>query len=405
MKNKNRTKEDFMNTVSKFRSIALPIPARYLLCLGLALQGVLSPRANAEEKPKPSTVQVSLSEWKVSLTPNAVPPGPVVLEVTNSGDVPHALEIEGRGIEKSTPQIMPGASATLTLDLRAGTYEAYCPVGKGSHKMLGMISSLSVGDSKRESAESHAADGKHANANEHGEPDHGEMHSEGHGLEAGGGSGVKTMKVVGGGPVIQILPGPFPFADNAQAIIQARPADQQADLTKKAHTGPYSNNVAKIAGNISLEAVDRGASGDSVSGVADFTTQDGARWKVVMDRVQTKDIPFNPRFGGVIMGLFYHGASGVHTPLVPTIQSSVALWAFARLYKNDELVTDNAMVHVMLLSRTRRTSDWALDCWDCSDRPVEELQLQVTPAPNAPPFDAPGGFLFVNWEKSSGKAS
>jgi hypothetical protein len=63
------------------------------------------------------------------------------------------------------------------------------------------------------------------------------------------------------------------------------------------------------------------------------------------------------------------------------------------------------MVHVMRLSRTRRTSDWALDCWDCSDRPVEELQLQVTPAPNAPPFDAPGGFLFVNWEKSSGKAS
>src|SRR4029078_6077429 len=135
------------------------------------------------------------------------------------------------------------------------------------------------------SAESHAADGKHANANEHGEPDHGEMHSEGHGLEAGGGSGVKTMKVVGGGTVIQILPGPFPFADNAQAIIQARPADQQADLTKKAHTGRFSNNVAKIAGNISLEAVDRGASGDSVSGVADFTTQDGARWKGVMARV------------------------------------------------------------------------------------------------------------------------
>jgi hypothetical protein len=105
----------------------------------------------------------------------------------------------------------------------------------------------------------------------------------------------------------------------------------------------------------------------------------------------------------VIMGLFYHGASGVHTPLVPTIQSSLALWAFAHLYKNDELVTDGAMVHVMLLSRTRRTKDWALDCWDCTERPIEELQLQVTPAPNTPPFDAPGGFLFVNWEKSSGR--
>jgi hypothetical protein len=327
-----------------------------------------------------------------------------VLEVTNSGDVPHALEIEGHGIEKSTPEIMPGASATLMLDLRAGTYEAYCPVGKGSHKMLGMITHLSVGDSKRETAESPITDGKHANADEHAEPDHSQMHGEAHGQEADGGSGVKTMKVVGGGPVIQILPGPFPFADNAQAIIQARPADQQADLTKKAHAGPYSNNVAKITGNISLVAVDRGASGDSVSGVAEFTTQDGARWKVAMDRVQTKDIPFNPRFGGVIMGLFYHGASGVHTPLVPTIQSSLALWAFAHLYKNDELVTDNAMVHVMLLSRTRREGDWALDCWDCSDRPVVELQLQVNSAPNTPPFDAPGGFLFVNWEKS-GQAS
>jgi hypothetical protein len=34
------------------------------------------------------------------------------------------------------------------------------------------------------------------------------------------------------------------------------------------------------------------------------------------------------------------------------------------------------MVHIMLLSRTRRTT---------------------------PAFDAPGGFLFVNWEKPSGE--
>jgi hypothetical protein len=216
--------------------------------------------------------------------------------------------------------------------------------------------------------------------------------------------GPKAMKVVGGGPVIQILPGPFPFADKAAAVIANRPPDQQADLTKKAHLGPYSNQVAKISGEISLTAADRGATGDSVSGTAAFTTQDGARWKVVMDRVQTADVPFNPRFGGVIMGLFYHGASGVHTPLVPTIQSSLALWAFANLYRNDQLVTDHAMVHVMLLSRTRHPGDWALDCWDCSGRPIEELQLQVTPPPQAPPFEAPGGFLFVNWEKSTGQA-
>jgi len=399
-----------MNATSKFRIGSTQL---FLLCFSLALQCLVSPRASADEKPKPSTVQVTLSEWEVSLAPKTVPPGPVVFEVTNSGKVPHELEIEGSGVEKSTSRVMPGNKTTLMVDLRAGSYEAYCPVGKGSHKMLGMTNTFSVVDAKQAPAENHAAGDKHEqrgmdaggdeDKEEYEEYDHGKMHGEALGQKAGSGGGAKAMKVVGGGPVIQILPGPFPFADNAMEVIKNRPPDQQADLTKKAHTGPYSNNVAKITGDISLEAIDRGASGDSVSGVAEFTAQDGARWKVVMDRVQTKDIPFNPRFGGVIMGLFYHGSSGVHTPLVPTIQSSVALWAFAHLYKNDRLVTDGAMVHVMLLSRTRRTSDWALDCWDCSDRPVEELQLQVTPAPDTPPFDAPGGFLFVNWEKSNGK--
>ena len=416
-----------MNTVSKLQLAALIrlLRALNLLGLGLALC-TLSSRAHADETPKASTVLVKLSEWKVTLTPSVVPPGPVVFEVTNSGKVPHALEIEGSGVEKSTPRLLSGATATLTMDLGAGKYEAYCPVGKGSHKMLGMESHLSVRKPERASTGTHAAstqEAKGANEPKHdedesyvdddkdgdyGTSEHAEMHGDMHGMAAGhdadGSGGVRIMKVVGGGPVIQILPGPFPFADSAMAVIQSRPEDQKADLTKKAHAGPYSNNVAKIAGQISIVAIDRGASGDSVSGVAQFTAKDGAQWRVVMDRVQTKDNPFNPRFGGVIMGLFYHGASNVHTPLVPTIQSSVALWSVAHLYKNDQLVTDDAMVHVMLLSRTRRTSDWALDCWDCSERPVEELQLQVTSAPGSPPFDTPGGFLFVNWERSSGKA-
>jgi len=381
------------------RSIPGIIGSWFLMCVTLASASLAATYGHAGGKPAPRTVEVSLSEWKVQLTPGRIPPGPVVFEVTNAGTIPHAFEIEGKDLEQSTPQIQPGTTATLELDLRAGSYEAYCPVGKGSHKMLGMLNHLTVGaakrataaNDKREQAETYAA------GDEHGEEHRGHDHEEVHD------GGPRMMKVSGGGPVIQILPGPFPFADSAMTVIRNRPADQQADLTHKAHMGPYSNNVAKISGDISLVAIDRGAAGDSVSGVAGFTAQDGSRWKVVMDRVQTRDIPFNPRFGGVIMGLFYHGASGVHTPLVPTIQSSLALWAFAHLYKNDQLVTDDAMVHIMLLSRTRRTSDWALDCWDCSDRAIEELQLQVTPGPNTPAFESPGGFLFVNWEKSSGE--
>jgi len=387
-----------MNFV-RMRPVSRAVPltvSLYLLCVALTLPSSAAPGSQGSVKSTPRTVQVTLSEWSVQLNPARVPAGPVVFAVTNTGTIPHAFEVEGRGLEQSTPQISAGKTATLQLDLRSGSYEAYCPVGKGSHKMLGMMNHLAVGSGTAAAAAHDMEEGHgHGEAHEHGEEDeHGEEQAR----------GAKMMQVTGGGPVIQILPGPYPFADSAMAIINNRPPDQQADLTHKAHMGPYSNNVAQTSGDIALVAIDRGAAGDSVSGVADFTGQDGARWKVVMDRVQTRDIPFNPRFGGVIMGLFYHGASGVHTPLVPTIQSSLALWAFAHLYRNDQLVTDSAMVHVMLLSRTRRTSDWALDCWDCSDRPIEELQLQVTPAPNSPPFDAPGGFLFVNWEQSSGQS-
>jgi len=61
-----------MNPVAKLH--IGPTHALHLLCLSLALQCLVSTRADAVEKPKPNTVQVSLSEWAVSLTPTVVPP-------------------------------------------------------------------------------------------------------------------------------------------------------------------------------------------------------------------------------------------------------------------------------------------------------------------------------------------
>src|SRR5438270_3669699 len=46
--------------------------------------------------------------------------------------------------------------------------------------------------------------------------------------------------------------------------------------------------------SFSFTAWDKGATRDSVDGVAEFTTQDGVRWKLVLDRVQTKDVPHHP---------------------------------------------------------------------------------------------------------------
>ena len=318
-------------------------------------------------QPHPLAVTAKLSEWKVQLSEHRVAPGVVTFTVSNVGSIPHALEVEGQGIEEETDVIQPGASATLTLTLAPGTYDVYCPVGEDSHKKLGMDARLKVeGASERGDAMEGTA---------------------------------RAIKVTGDGPVIQILPGPFPFPDSAAPILQAF-GDEREGLESQVKNGPYSNNVAPTSGTFSFTAWDKGAVRDSVDGIAEFATQDGARWKLVLDRVQTKDVPHHPRFGGVIFGLYYHGITQVHTPLVPTINSAVALWAFGHLYKNAALVTDNAMVHVMLLSHTRRDGDFAIACWDCSKNKIDELQLQILPGPGEPKLDAPGGFLFVNWEQS-----
>ncbi len=351
-----------------------------------ALLGALVGVAPRPHPDAPSQVNVRLSEWKVELSQQTIATGAVRFAVTNAGSIPHGFEVEGQGIEKEIETIQPGATDTLTLTLKPGTYEVYCPVGEDSHKKLGMETHLKVAGATGSGSSGYGASEmreSHESVSDSPETT----------------AKVQAIAVTSGGPVIQILPGPFPFPDSAAPILQAF-GDEREGLESQVKNGPYSNNVASIAGRFSFTAWDKGAIRDSVDGVAEFATQDGARWKLVLDRVQTKDVPHHPRFGGVILGLYYHGSTQVHTPLVPTINSAVALWAVGHLYKNDALVTDNAMVHVMLLSRTRRDGDFALACWDCSKNKIEELQLQILPGPGEPKFDAPGGFLFVNWEKS-----
>ena len=361
---------------------------------GLLLVGAFVAATPARRGP-PTPVSAKLSEWTIQLSEGTVPAGQVTFTITNGGNIPHALEVEGQGTEQETPLIQPGTSATLTLTLKPGTYEVYCPVGEDSHKKLGMETHLKVVSA----ASATGSSGYQRGAASERQPksEHGEM-AEHDGMAAP----AEPILVTGGGPVIQILPGPFPFPDSAGPILKSFGEEHEA-LESQSQNGPYSNNVVPISGTFTFSAWDKGAIRDSVDGVAEFTTHDGARWKVVLDRVQTTDVPHHPKFGGVIRGLYYHGATGVHTPLVPTINSAVALWSIAHLYKNGERVTDNAYVHVMLLSRTRRDKDFALACWDCSKNKVEELQLQITPAPGEPKFDAPGGFLFVNWERSGSR--
>src|SRR6266705_1851522 len=111
-----------------------------LLFTALALAGTPAHRIPGD----PATVNVKMSEWKVELSQTSITAGPVTFTVTNTGNIPHAFEVEGQGIEQETTVIQPGSSATLTLTLKPGTYEAYCPGGNDSHRKLGMETDLKV---------------------------------------------------------------------------------------------------------------------------------------------------------------------------------------------------------------------------------------------------------------------
>jgi plastocyanin len=78
---------------------------------------------------------------KKALTANA---GNVTVAMTNptGNQAPHAIEVEGQGVEKSGQTVTAGGTSTVTADLKPGKYEFYCPVD--DHRADGMEGTLTV---------------------------------------------------------------------------------------------------------------------------------------------------------------------------------------------------------------------------------------------------------------------
>lgn len=87
-------------------------------------------------------VEVRLHDRVIEM-PDSLPEGRTTFVVTNTGQVPHNFEVEGRGLEAELEQaLQPGETGELTVDLAAGTYTVYCPVG--DHQEAGMEKELQV---------------------------------------------------------------------------------------------------------------------------------------------------------------------------------------------------------------------------------------------------------------------
>jgi plastocyanin len=71
----------------------------------------------------------------------SAPAGSVTIKLVNESDVPHAVEVEGNGVEEESETIT-GSETELSVDLEAGEYTFYCPVGQ--HRQNGMEGTLTV---------------------------------------------------------------------------------------------------------------------------------------------------------------------------------------------------------------------------------------------------------------------
>ena len=76
---------------------------------------------------------------KSSLTAKA---GEVTITMDNPSSVPHAVAVEGNGVDKDGNTVNQGGVSKVTVALKPGKYEFYCSVD--GHKDAGMKGTLTV---------------------------------------------------------------------------------------------------------------------------------------------------------------------------------------------------------------------------------------------------------------------
>ncbi|HLI50655.1 MAG TPA: cupredoxin domain-containing protein [Thermomicrobiaceae bacterium] len=90
-----------------------------------------------------STISVTEKEYHITLSPATAKAGEVTFNIKNTGTIDHDIEVlQGTTSKGKTSLISPGKTATLKVNLSAGTYDVICTVS--GHRALGMDTKLTV---------------------------------------------------------------------------------------------------------------------------------------------------------------------------------------------------------------------------------------------------------------------
>jgi plastocyanin len=91
-----------------------------------------------------TTVNLRASKTKLAFNHKTLTAkhGKVTLVMANPSGLPHAIAVEGHGIDKDGKTVKKGGTSRVTATLKKGTYTFYCPVD--GHKAAGMKGKLIV---------------------------------------------------------------------------------------------------------------------------------------------------------------------------------------------------------------------------------------------------------------------
>jgi plastocyanin len=92
-----------------------------------------------------STVRLSASKSQLKFSTKTLHAthGRVTVRMSNPSSTKHGIAVEGHGVDRDGKIVRRGGVSTVTVTLKKGRYEFYCPV-KG-HKAAGMKGTLIVG--------------------------------------------------------------------------------------------------------------------------------------------------------------------------------------------------------------------------------------------------------------------
>jgi hypothetical protein len=149
----------------------------------------------------------------------------------------------------------------------------------------------------------------------------------------------------GGEPVITGLPLQMRGVENGRYT-------QTTEPTPFGDATVVMSNGSMTLVAVDAQSVDGATTRDSLSFRGSWEDADGNTYSITCSNALSQGFEY-PFFGGVVTNHVLHGASGIGTPLLPTLFAYMAFWGIGEVDKNGETVAENQLIHGMLTEYVR----------------------------------------------------